>query len=306
MDKTRKIVLTGLISLMGLIGNVQAQTRLTSDTIVMGDTTVMTVKGVESGMWAMDSNEFIEVLKEEPGRESGEWQVFLTSYDPGIHYVKLSDNDSLQLVVLGVDIDPSSDAPKEVADSTIEDIMDIEPDGKSSDSKCIPWLLIVAGIVAAALLTWWLLRRRKTKVEETPLVADTRTPEQRAFERLEELRQRQLWQSGRVKEYYTELTDTLRMFIEEATGIHATEKTSEETLTDVESGKWKVEKELLRNIFTTADLVKFAKSEPQPHEHQRVFDQSVAFVKETWASLNPKPTLTDGGVAETEKEVENG
>ncbi len=43
---------------------------------------------------------------------------------------------------------------------------------------------------------------------------------------------------------------------------------------------------LLKNIFTTADLVKFAKGEPMPHEHQRAYEQSVAFVKELWESVN--------------------
>lgn len=318
METMGRMGIMGLICLIGLIGNVQAQATLSADTIVLGDTTVLTLKGVDHADLGIDSNEFLEVLKEENGSEKGEWKIYLTSYDPGIHYVKLSDNDSLQLVVLGVDVDPRSDEPKEAVDADIEDIVDIEPEvAPPAPQNRIPWLLIALGVAVAALLTWWLIQRRKKTVEKAPTARDTRTPEERALQRIEELRKRQLWQSGRVKEYYTELTDTLRVFIEEATGIHAIEMTSDDCLNALMRECMSADAtntlaikqsdiQALKDIFTTADLVKFAKSEPLPHEHQRVFDQSVAFVKEAWATLNPKPALTEEKAAEIEKEAENG
>ena len=72
--------------------------------------------------------------------------------------------------------------------------------------------------------------------------------------------------------------------------------TSEETVEEVESGKWKVESSLLRDIFATADMVKFAKSEPSPHEHERSMDEAVSFVKEMWQQVKP---------TESEKEVKD-
>ena len=97
-----------------------------------------------------------------------------------------------------------------------------------------------------------------------------------------------MWQSGRVKEYHTELTDTVRTFIEEATGIRATDMTSDETIEEMESKKWTVDNSLLRDIFTTADLVKFAKSEPLPHEHDRSMSEATEFVKSLWEQVKPK------------------
>ena len=77
---------------------------------------------------------------------------------------------------------------------------------------------------------------------------------------------------------------------EETTGIRATEMTSDETVEAVESGKWIVDSSLLRSIFTTADLVKFAKSEPMPYEHDRSMNQAVEFVKTLWQSVKPAET----------------
>ena len=115
---------------------------------------------------------------------------------------------------------------------------------------------------------------------------DTRTPEERALQALEELRNSHLWQNGKVKEYHTELTDIVRRFIEEATGIRATEMTSDETVEAV-GGLWPVGGGQLKSIFTTADLVKFAKSEPLPHEHEASMTLSVQFVKDFWQQVKP-------------------
>ena len=38
---------------------------------------------------------------------------------------------------------------------------------------------------------------------------------------------------------------------------------------------------MLRQILTTADMVKFAKSEPLPYEHDRSMSNAVAFVQQT-------------------------
>ena len=141
-----------------------------------------------------------------------------------------------------------------------------------------------------ATLIRWYSDKKSGKVSEwmSNEPVDTRTPDERALDNLEALRQKQLWQSGRVKEYHTELTDTVRTFIEEATGIRATDMTSDETIEEMENGKWTVDNSLLRDIFTTADLVKFAKSEPLPHEHDRSMSEATEFVKSLWEQVKPK------------------
>jgi hypothetical protein len=86
----------------------------------------------------------------------------------------------------------------------------------------------------------------------------------------------------------------VRTFIEEATGIRATEMTSDETVEEIENLKLKIETSLLKEIFTTADLVKFAKSEPLPHEHDRSMSEAVQFVKELWQQVKPADERKEG------------
>lgn len=287
-------VIVTIVTIVNIVTIVplRAQATLSADTIVLGDTTVLTVKGVAGDQWRGVGGAFVEVLKEEWNEKDSVRTVYLTSFDPGVRYVRWSEKDSLRLMVLGVDIDPQSDEIEDIAD--IDDIVDTEEFESLGDSekKGTNWWLvslILAGIAIAGLLFWWLRKKGKKQREEGKVSAprDDRNPLERAQERLEELRKKQLWQSGRVKEYYTELTDTLRVFIEETTGIRATEMTSEECVNALMCKCVSVDATtLLKNIFMTADLVKFAKGEPMPHEHQRAYEQSAAFVKEMWESVN--------------------
>lgn len=278
--KILKII--GFIGLMGIFSEAQGQAvaSLSADTILLGDQTTLSVQRAETYPSTDQlSRDGIVALSQRFDTASHTHQTVLTSFEPGEHFVHLSPDDSLPLVVLDVEVD-----------TTTAEIRDIAPIIRVPYTfwEVFRWVLLALGIAALALLGWWLWKKWRQgtlSLELTPKAVDTRTPEERALERLEALRRRQLWQAGKVKEYHTELTDAVRLFIEEATGIRATELTSDETMEAVESGEWRVEISLLRNIFTTADLVKFAKSEPLPHEHDRSMGEAVKFVKQLWAEV---------------------
>lgn len=260
---------------MNLLGEVHGQhaASLSRDTIVLGDTTVLTVEGIDSSLWSVVSNQYIEVLNEELSNGTGKY--WLTSYDPGVRYVKWGESDSLRLVVLGVDIDPNSDEPKESAD--IEDIAEIE------EEECSLWnilLPLAVVLLIGGLLLWWWKRKSKKNVETIEQPAVALTAEERTLARLEALRKENLWQVGKVKEYYTGITDILREYIEETTGIHATEMTSEECINTLASKGTNTDAiTFLNDIFATADLVKFAKGEPSKEEHDKTYETAVTFVQ---------------------------
>ena len=284
-------IIIGLMCLMGLMGkaNGQAVARLSADTILLGDQTTLSIQRAHTYPSTDQlSQNGIVALSQQFDTAKHTQLTTLTSFEPGVHFVKLSPDDSLQLTVLDVDVD-----------TTTAEIRDIAPIEKVPYTfwEIFRWVLLGLAIVALALGGWWLWKKWKSgKVSDwfanTPV--DTRTPEERALDNLEELRQRQLWQAGKVKEYHTELTDAVRTFIEEATGIHATEMTSDETVEAVEEGEWTVDSKLLQDIFRTADLVKFAKSEPLPHEHDRSMSEAVQFVKELWQQVKPAETPAEG------------
>ncbi len=278
----KKIIIIGLIGLMGHVHG-QAIAKLSADTIALGDQTTLSIqRALTYPSTEQLSQNGIVALSQNYDSLQHTLYTTLTSFEPGTHYVILSEDDSLMLTVLDVDVDTTS-----------AEIRDIAPIEKVPYTfwEIFRWILLGLGILALAFGGWWFWKKWKSgKVSEwlSNEPVDTRTPEERALDNLEALRQKQLWQSGRVKEYHTELTDTVRTFIEEATGIRATDMTSDETIEEMENGKWTVDNSLLRDIFTTADLVKFAKSEPLPHEHDRSMSEATEFVKSLWEQVKPK------------------
>lgn len=276
----------GMMSVMGAVRG-QAVATLSADTIALGDQTTLSIQRAHTYPSTEQlSQNGIVALGQEYDSAHHTMYTILTSFEPGTHSVRLSEDDSLLLTVLDVDVDTTT--------AEIRDIASIEK-VPYTFWEIFRWVLLGLGILALAFAAWWLYTHRK-KIQEvlgTSAPVDTRTPEERALDNLEELRQRQLWQSGRPKEYHTALTDIVRTFIEETTDIHATDMTSDETVEAVENGEWRVESSLLRNIFTTADLVKFAKSEPLPHEHDRSMSEAVEFVKSLWEQVKPKEEEKD-------------
>ncbi len=286
-------LIIGLIGLVGFIGPIDnraqaqenhgVQASLSTDTILLGDQIVLSVpcEDVTKNLFHVESEGGIEVLKEEYDTLQKTILTTLTCFEPGLHYVKLDADDSLPLMVLDVEVDTTTEEIRDIAG--VEQV-------PYTFWEITRWGLLGLGVLSLAFGGGWLWKKWKSgKVAEwlSDEKPDTRTAEERALDKLEALRRKQLWQSGRTKEYYTELTDTVRIFIEESTGIRATEMTSEETMEEMENQKWNVDSSLLRDIFMIADLVKFAKGEPLPHEHQRSYDEAVAFVKALWECVKP-------------------
>ena len=98
------------------------------------------------------------------------------------------------------------------------------------------------------------------------------------------------------KEYYTKLTDTLRRYIEERYGFSAMEMTSSEIIDRLMSTDQQSLDEL-RQLFTTADLVKFAKYSTQINENDANLVSAIDFINQTKQENQPteevvKPQLS--------------
>lgn len=115
----------------------------------------------------------------------------------------------------------------------------------------------------------------KKKVIEPPHVV--------AFRELEQLKQKKLWQNGHVKEYYSELTDILRVYIEERLEINAMEMTSFEILAALNANGYsnKAIYDRLIAMLSTSDLVKFAKYSAEPFENDSAANCVYDFIDDT-------------------------
>jgi hypothetical protein len=149
--------------------------------------------------------------------------------------------------------------------------------------EALPWIALgLLIIVVVFLIIWYLQKRQNNK----PLFATKPKPELPphiiAFQMLEELRLAKVWQSGRVKEYYTQLTDITRDYIERRFLIDAPEMTTDEILDALKEKDINTEiSEKLKSALSLADLVKFAKAKPTPLENDVCLNHCVDFVKET-------------------------
>ena len=107
-------------------------------------------------------------------------------------------------------------------------------------------------------------------------------PYQLAMEQLQVLGQRQLCERGMEKEYYTELTEILRQYLEGRFGINAMEMTTPQIKAAVRATTSAAEASALMNdVLEVADYVKFARLRPLPEDNIRAMRQAVKFVEDT-------------------------
>lgn len=147
----------------------------------------------------------------------------------------------------------------------------------------LPWIL---ALLIAAAVVWalrWYLKKRKSRVKEAEKPeAPPRPPHEIALEALDALRDKRLYQAGHKKEYYTELTEILRRYIEGRWEIPALESTSFQLMCDLESRISDANLRLvLENLLADADLAKFAKGEPDEVTCQRDLEKGYIFVQKT-------------------------
>lgn len=149
------------------------------------------------------------------------------------------------------------------------DIKDIST-GNSGISDWWLYLLILALIIGIGVFVYWFIKKRQQKkiTEEV-----YKTPIEKATSLLNNLEKKELWQHGEVKEYYSELTDIARNYIEEAIHIPAMESTTSELIQAIKTASAKKKMSLtaetvenLERVLKQADLVKFAKSKPLDFE----------------------------------------
>lgn len=139
-------------------------------------------------------------------------------------------------------------------------------------------------LAALVLLTIHLIKRAKNKEKkEEEDIAPSIPAIITAREKLSQLKDSNLWQSGKSKEYYTDLTDIVREYLEGQFSIDAVEMTSEDILMEVK--KLDIDKTIIskfENTLITADLVKFAKANPNPEENETAFNNINTFVEESY------------------------
>ena len=148
-----------------------------------------------------------------------------------------------------------------------------------------PWLLGIILLGAIIFLVIYAVSRRN---KNRPLFQRPPKPKLPphliALQELDKLKNEQLWQQEKVKDYYTRLTDIIRVYIEDRFVMAAMEQTTPEILDGFKNLQAQIDAKSvleLKEILELADLVKFAKLTPLPDENFNMLSNAYQFVKET-------------------------
>ena len=155
----------------------------------------------------------------------------------------------------------------------------------------IPLIILILLAIIGAII-YLIIKKNKKGYFFTPppLLA----PHVRAMKSLDKIKKEKIWQQERYKEFYTQLTDVLRRYINERYGINSLEMTSGEILSIIRT---KAEEDSvynnLKQVLSVADLVKFAKYKPFIDENDLSLMNSYFFVNQTKED-DPLPDKSGG------------
>lgn len=229
-----------------------------------------------------------DTVKKESGETIIHQRLVITSFDTGFMVLPpiqfLFNNDSTQQLATEPILVFVSDIPVEM-EADIKEIK--EPYDVPFDLmrwlKKYKWILLAWLLILAAVLGFVLWRKyRKQPEEPTARPKPKRPAHEIALEKLEELRQKKLWQNNRTKEFYIELSDIIREYIEFRFDVIALEMTTDETVSVLKfNGIDEAQVKALNQMLQMADLAKFAKYTPIANENEQCFDIAKTFVNAT-------------------------
>lgn len=226
--------------------------------------------------------------------------LVIQSFDSGVYtippFLLVNGPDTVRSNPLTLKVNP-------VDVSSMEDINPLAPTA-TFESKWYDWLpdwitdywgwILLGLFVIAGGICAYLILTRKVAVNILP--QKKRLPPDRiAIDRLNALREAQLWEKGQEKEYYTRLIDILRDYLQERFGINAMEMTSSQILKALSANEeTRLPHRYMQKVVEIADYVKFAKVRPMPDDNVRSFQNAMQFVEETRPAETPDEEHPEG------------
>ena len=168
--------------------------------------------------------------------------------------------------------------------------------------EVFPWILAVLLAALLGLGIWFFVKRRKAHVDEDGNIVrgPVIPPYDKAVDDLKRLREEKMWQSGKVKEYFSTLTDIAREYIEGQFGVNAVEMTTDDILEEIKSLHFSKETyNKLKDTMEVADLVKFAKYSASTLESDTALSSMTEFVNESYAHY--QKTMSPSASPQTEQ-----
>ena len=298
-----KAFILACILLLPLVGFAQGILSVDKTEIRIGDQVHATVKLDLSGgkewissdaVWP-DTMKGIEVIsgptinKENPSATLATWVVafFDTGWVriPRLPIVLQSQGQTDTIFTNDIPVSVMAVEPDSSGLKPIKEIYQ-QPFSLTYYKRYIPHAILFL-LAVVGLIFWWRHRKRNQVIPEPapiPLL-----PHQWAYQALDSLADKKLWQRGDVKDHYTYLTAILREYLERRYSIHALEQTSDEIIDQL---RFQLTNAALlqdtEELLSVADLIKFAKADPGMDIHAATIERVRLFVRNTTPSNDPR------------------
>ena len=206
------------------------------------------------------------------------WQLIqnyvLTAWDSGVYYIpsiqfKSFVSDSIAILVNTIEM--AEDAELKDIKAPIHTPITFE--------ELSPYLLALLILSLLIYAIRWYFKNRKITQVETETFKRVVPPYEIALNELEKLNAKKLWQEDNVKEYYSELSEIIRTYIENGIGTPAMEIPTQEILFQLHQKG--IDNTKLKELLTRADLAKFAKAKPLKIENEESLKIGYDFVHQT-------------------------
>ena len=235
-------------------------------------------------------------------------EYIVTSFDSGFHYIPPFDfpiksefnDDTLQSRPFFIEV---FTLPVDTAKGPVDIKKPYET--PLSVKEVLPYVTYgLLGLLISGIIIYIIVKRKRNE-PVFQRVKPKLPPHIIALDELDRLKQERIWQQGRIKEYYSRLTEIIRTYIEGRFSINAMEYTTDETIEAF--SKITGDKEMvneLNELLSLADFVKFAKHNPQPDENERCFQIGYNFVRKT-KPIEQQVVSTGDTKKEEAEQVEN-
>lgn len=213
-------------------------------------------------------------------------QYIVTAFDSGYFAIPpfkfFVNGDTVNPVLTEALFLEVNTVPVDTSDTKVKDIK--APFNEPFDWK---WYLPMvywggAAILLVALIVFIILKLTKKKPETVVERKPDVPPHVLALSQLEKVKEEAIWKDGKTKEYYSAISDSVRLYIEGRFGIQALELTTDEIVRAFKSQVVdSLSKEKLQQMLVLADFVKFAKQIPIEQEHAMALQNAFDFVNGT-------------------------
>ena len=280
--------------------------------IMRGDSVLIEMPEVGANLGAF---EILDYEDPEPERIDGkilEKRVYIIStFDTGefeippvnVQFVTRPDTIRQELSTEKIRVQVESLKPSEAGD--IKDIkapLELERDMK----RIIRLVVAGVGLILLALLIFYFIRRRRQGKSLIPRKEEPPRPAHEvALEDLDKLIASDLLEKGDVKQFYIELSDIIRTYIEGRYYIVALEMTTGQLVENMRTED--VDSDVIDTVsdfLDSCDLVKFAKYVPAANETDEVVKQAYELVHRT--KIEMEETDTENETVEIEEGSDPG